>query len=76
MVNTAAEAKKKYVWPFFSSLLLYFYTNLLYLFCIHSEGNEAFKNQDYSTAVAKYTEAIELDPSNHVYFSNRRFTGY
>ncbi|CAI5746480.1 unnamed protein product [Peronospora destructor] len=36
-----------------------------------NEGNEAFKNQDYPIAVAKYTEAIELDPSNHVYFSNR-----
>ncbi|KAI9917312.1 hypothetical protein PsorP6_012453 [Peronosclerospora sorghi] len=36
-----------------------------------NEGNEAFKKQDYPTAVAKYTEAIELDPSNHVFYSNR-----
>ncbi|KAI9984681.1 hypothetical protein PInf_006045 [Phytophthora infestans] len=36
-----------------------------------NEGNEAFKKQDYSNAVAKYTEAIEIDPTNHVYFSNR-----
>ncbi|POM74606.1 Heat shock protein, partial [Phytophthora palmivora] len=36
-----------------------------------NEGNEAFKNQDYPTAIAKYTEAIEIDATNHVYFSNR-----
>lgn len=36
-----------------------------------NEGNEAFKQQDYPTAVAKYSEAIEIDPTNHVYFSNR-----
>lgn len=39
---------------------------------LRSEGNEAFKKQDYPTAVAKYTEAVEIDPTNHVYFSNRR----
>ncbi|KAG3092984.1 hypothetical protein PI125_g16996 [Phytophthora idaei] len=36
-----------------------------------NEGNEAFKKQDYPIAVARYTEAIEIDPTNHVYFSNR-----
>ncbi|RLN90114.1 hypothetical protein BBJ28_00010121 [Nothophytophthora sp. Chile5] len=35
------------------------------------EGNEAFKRQDYPTAVAKYSQAVELDSSNHVYYSNR-----
>lgn len=36
-----------------------------------NEGNNAFKVQDYLTAVARYTEAIEIDATNHVYFSNR-----
>ncbi|RLN52402.1 hypothetical protein BBP00_00009628 [Phytophthora kernoviae] len=36
-----------------------------------NEGNDAFKAQDYPTAIAKYTEAVEIDSSNHVYFSNR-----
>lgn len=36
-----------------------------------SEGNEFFKNKDYPNAIAKYTEAIDLDPKGHVYYSNR-----
>lgn len=36
-----------------------------------AEGNEYFKNQKYDNAIKSYTEAIDLDPSNHVYFSNR-----
>ena len=36
-----------------------------------AEGNAAFVKKDYPTAIARYTEAIEIDPSNHVYFSNR-----
>jgi stress-induced-phosphoprotein 1 len=39
----------------------------------HSEGNTAFAANDYDTAIQKYTEAAEIDSSNHVYFSNRRF---
>lgn len=36
-----------------------------------NEGNEAFKKGDWKKAVEKYTEAIKLDGTNHVYFSNR-----
>jgi len=36
-----------------------------------NEGNQAFKNQDYDLAIKLYTEAINIDPSSHVYFSNR-----
>ena len=35
------------------------------------EGNELFKQQKYSEAVSKYTQAIELDSQNSVLFSNR-----
>mmetsp|Transcript_70111 Transcript_70111/g.106020 ORF Transcript_70111/g.106020 Transcript_70111/m.106020 type:complete len:261 (+) Transcript_70111:127-909(+) len=34
-------------------------------------GNEAFSKQDFESAVEHYTKAIQLDPSNHVFFSNR-----
>ncbi|KAJ0404143.1 hypothetical protein P43SY_008701 [Pythium insidiosum] len=36
-----------------------------------NEGNEAFKRRDWAQAVAKYSEAIAIDATNHVYFSNR-----
>ena len=49
-------------------VVLTLYVDIVYL----SEGNDAFKQQDYPTAVAKYSEAIDLDPLNHVYYSNRR----
>lgn len=42
------------------------------LLASRSEGNEFFKRQDYANAIQKYSEAIELDGSNHVYYSNRR----
>jgi len=38
-------------------------------FC--SDGNVAFKNQNYDEAIRLYSEAIDLDPTSHVYFSNR-----
>eukprot|EP00590_Aulacoseira_subarctica_P008236 CAMPEP_0172437070 /NCGR_PEP_ID=MMETSP1064-20121228/72058_1 /TAXON_ID=202472 /ORGANISM="Aulacoseira subarctica , Strain CCAP 1002/5" /LENGTH=270 /DNA_ID=CAMNT_0013185513 /DNA_START=26 /DNA_END=838 /DNA_ORIENTATION=- len=34
-------------------------------------GNQAFASKDYKTAISYYTEAIDLDPKNHIYFSNR-----
>lgn len=35
------------------------------------EGNRAMAGKDFETAVAKYTAAIELIPTNAVYLSNR-----
>ena len=35
------------------------------------QGNRAMALKDYPEAIAKYTEAIGLDPSNVVYLSNR-----
>ena len=36
-------------------------------------GNDLMKVECYSYAVDKYTEAIDLDPRNAVYYSNRYF---
>ena len=36
-----------------------------------AEGNAALSSQDYAEAIECYTKAIELDPTNHVFFSNR-----
>ena len=38
-----------------------------------SEGNEYFKVGDYPRAVASYSEAIALQPTNAVLYSNRRW---
>eukprot|EP00968_Pinguiococcus_pyrenoidosus_P024907 scaffold5189_cov275-Pinguiococcus_pyrenoidosus.AAC.1 len=35
------------------------------------EGNAAFAAKDYESAARLYTAAISLDPTSHVYFSNR-----
>jgi len=35
------------------------------------KGNLALKNQDYQGAVASYTEAINLDPNQVAYYTNR-----
>jgi tetratricopeptide (TPR) repeat protein len=34
-------------------------------------GNKAFAAKDYDTAIDLFTQAIALDSSNHVLFSNR-----
>lgn len=36
-----------------------------------AEGNKAMASKEFDTAIAKYTEAIALDPTNVVYLSNR-----
>jgi tetratricopeptide (TPR) repeat protein len=37
----------------------------------HSEGNNFFKAKSYAEAIAKYSEAIELDSNDVTFFSNR-----
>ena len=34
-------------------------------------GNEAFKNKNYEQAIDYFTQAIECNPNDHVFFSNR-----
>eukprot|EP01079_Euglenida_sp_SAG-EU17-18_P001506 gene1506-2810_t len=41
---------------------------------LKAEGNSAFNAQEYSTARDLYTQAIRLQPGNHVLFSNRSAT--
>lgn len=38
---------------------------------LKDQGNKAFQAKDYDTAIDLFTKAIELDPQNHVLFSNR-----
>jgi tetratricopeptide (TPR) repeat protein len=39
----------------------------------NSEGNNFFKAKNYREAIAKYTEAIQADPTDVTFFSNRRY---
>ena len=36
-----------------------------------NQGNTEFRNKNFQKAIDLYTQAIELNPSNHVYYSNR-----
>ena len=36
-----------------------------------NKGNEAFKAQRYEEAIQFFTKAIEQNPNDHVFFSNR-----
>lgn len=38
---------------------------------LKAKGNAAFSAQEYSSAISFYSQAIEVDPANHVLFSNR-----
>ncbi|KAI9680980.1 MAG: Hsp90 cochaperone [Trizodia sp. TS-e1964] len=38
---------------------------------LKAEGNKAFAEKKFDEAIEKFTQAIELDPSNHVLYSNR-----
>ena len=37
-----------------------------------TEGNAAFSAGNYEEALKQFTVAIENDPSDHIFFSNRR----
>ena len=36
-------------------------------------GNKAFVNKNYEEAIEIYTKAIEIDPSDPIYYSNSTF---
>ncbi|GAD96261.1 heat shock protein STI1 [Paecilomyces variotii No. 5] len=38
---------------------------------LKAEGNKAFSAKDYATAAEKFTKAIEIEPENHILYSNR-----
>ena len=38
---------------------------------LKDQGNKAFAAKDYDRAIALFSEAIKIDPSNHVLWSNR-----
>lgn len=38
---------------------------------LKAQGNKAFSSGDYSAAVDLFSQAIQMDPSNHVLYSNR-----
>ncbi|KAL4897474.1 hypothetical protein BDV59DRAFT_167795 [Aspergillus ambiguus] len=38
---------------------------------LKAEGNKAFSAKDYSTAADKFTQAIAIEPENHILYSNR-----
>jgi chaperonin cofactor prefoldin len=38
---------------------------------MYSLGNKAYLSKQYDEAIARYSEAIALDPDNHIYYSNR-----
>ena len=35
------------------------------------EGNGHYKKKEWAEAIAKYTEAVALDPTDHTFYSNR-----
>ena len=41
------------------------------IFALKVMGNEYFKKGRFSAAIEAYTEAITLDPSEAVFFTNR-----
>lgn len=40
------------------------------------DGNDAFLAKNYSEAITHYSRAIEIEPNNAIFYSNRRFVKY
>ena len=35
------------------------------------KANNYFKNKDYDNALKNFNEAVQLEPMNHIHYSNR-----
>lgn len=51
-------------------------SSLTVVSAVCSAGNGFFKNGDYRNAIARYSDAIAADPTNHAYWSNRRYDAW
>jgi stress-induced-phosphoprotein 1 len=38
---------------------------------LKKKGNEEFKNKNFESAIEYYTQAMSIEPQNHILFSNR-----
>lgn len=50
---------------------LYPAPHLLMADALKEQGNKAFQARDYDKAIDFFTQAINIDPKNHVLWSNR-----
>ncbi len=58
-------------YAYFCSLCFAFLTNVLQVNALKDSGNKAFQAKQYDQAIDIFTQAIALDPKNHVLYSNR-----
>ena len=40
---------------------------------MNRDGNDAFLAKNYEDAIKHYSKAIELEPNNAIFYSNRRY---
>lgn len=59
------------LWLKFIFQSLYFSCVLFLLYLLIILGNNHMKEENYAAAVDCYSQAIELDPNNAVYYCNR-----
>jgi stress-induced-phosphoprotein 1 len=38
---------------------------------LKKKGNEEFKNQNFEASIEYYSQAMKIEPQNHILFSNR-----
>lgn len=61
----------EFLWLKFIFQSLYFSYILFLLYFLIILGNNHMKEENYAAAVDCYSQAIELDPNNAVYYCNR-----
>ena len=67
-VRTCWKYKQRYIWI---NVLFHFLQEAL---AEKEEGNAAYKNKEFETALEHYGKAIELDPTNVTFLTNKAGT--